>query len=461
MKLITERAQARSRGSETSLTNWGTDMPEMNDEEKLKQRLKLTTPDYVTYVPSGLSDLAEDKGNEHFLVFDGPDATLMAVWAQAWLSPGKGNVNRTVFAYSRDEGETWSSPTLVAGPKDRDDPTHMASWAFPMVSRSGRIYVVYNQNKGVKGWILFHTGGMAGVYSDDRGKTWSEPQSIAMPTSPYDDPEGNIPPEWIVWQKPMRDLSGGYFVGYSHWLHPAVATLKQIRDWTEIESVIEFMRFENVDDDPDPRDLRVRYTAWGDEALRVPHRDHPNLSIAQEPSLVRLPDDRLFCIMRTCTGYIWWSQSLDDGENWCSPRPLLNKDFGLPLMNPVSPDPIYSLSDGRYVLFHNNNRGGKVAGGSIDATPREPLYVSLGEFRPGADQPVWFSAPKLFMATGGVGVDGVKRNINEPGSGSLSMYSSFTNRNGTDVLWYPDSKFFLLGKRVTKEFLSGMEIPAK
>ena len=69
-------------------------------------------------------------------------------------------------------------------------------------------------------------------------------------------------------------------------------------------------------------------------------------SVAQEPSLVRLPDQSLFCVMRTCTGYIWWSQSLDDGESWCSPRPLLHRDFGLPLMNPVGPDPIYQLSDG-------------------------------------------------------------------------------------------------------------------
>jgi hypothetical protein len=130
-------------------------------------------------------------------------------------------------------------------------------------------------------------------------------------------------------------------------------------------------------------------------------------------------------------------------------------------MNPVGPDPIYQLSDGCYILFYHNNRGGKVAGGSSDAAPREPLYASLGEFRPDADQPVWFSPPKLFMATEGIGVDGVEYSLNEPKSGSLSMYSSFTNRNDNDVLWYPDSKFFLLGKRITAEFLSDMKVPAK
>jgi hypothetical protein len=282
-----------------------------------------------------------------------------------------------------------------------------------------------------------------------------------MQRSPFDDPEGVIPPEWIVWQKPVRDLSGGYLAGYTHWVNRAVAHLKEVSQWPEIESVVEFMRYTNVDEAPEPRHLEIRTSAWGPDALRVPHRDHPHLSVVQEPSLVRLPDERLFCAMRTCTGYIWWSQSSDDGETWCSPRPLLYRDHGRPLLNPVAPDPIYRLSDGRYLLLYHNNRGGRAAGGSNDATPREPLTLSLGEYRPGADQPIWFSPPKLFMATEGIGVDGVRRNVEDRESGSLSMYSSFTRRKGNDVLWYPDSKFFLLGKRITGDVLADLTVPAR
>ena len=86
------------------------------------------------------------------------------------------------------------------------------------------------------------------------------------------------------------------------------------------------------------------------------------------------------------------------------------------------------------------------------------MYASVGGFRPGADQPVWFSPPKLTLATQGIGVDGVKRRLDEQGSGSLSMYASFTSRNGNDVLWYPDSKFFLLGKRITREWLADLQV---
>ena len=317
------------------------------------RELRRTRPDYVVYVPGSVDGSTDDGLNEHFLVFDGPDGSLMAVWTQARMSTIRpaAQANRIVFSRSEDDGVTWSAPVHVAGPRDSGDLAHMASWAFPLVSRSGRIYVVYNQHRGISGWLAMHTGAMAGVFSDDMGATWSEPQEIPMPRSPFDDATGHCPPEWIVWQRPMRDLAGGWFVGYSHWAHPSVAARPQVKGWTEWESVCEMMRFTNVDDDPEPQGLRIRTSAWGERALRVPHYRYPHLSVAQEPSLVRLPDDRLFCVMRTASGYLWWSQSLDDGETWCSPRPLLDRDFGRPLLNPVGCAPIYPLSDGRFVLW--------------------------------------------------------------------------------------------------------------
>ena len=67
------------------------------------------------------------------------------------------------------------------------------------------------------------------------------------------------------------------------------------------------MRFENIDENPEPKDIRISFSARGKDALRVPHYSNPLLSVAQEPSLVRLPDKRLFCVMRTMSGYIWYS----------------------------------------------------------------------------------------------------------------------------------------------------------
>lgn len=430
----------------------------------LQFEVRRSQPDYIAYVPGSWDGSTHDCHNEHFLVFDGPDGSLMAVWTQNMKAPGGGEpANRIVFSTSKDEGVTWAPPTHVLGPKTPDDPANMASWGFPLVSKSGRVYVLCTRNQGNKGWIKMHTGLMEGVYSDDLGKTWSSPQVVPMPKSPYDDPEGKIPGEWIVWQVPMRDLKGRWFVGYTHWVNHAVAYLKEVEGWTQIESVCEFMRFENVDDNPEVKDLRVRYSGWGEKALRVPHFKYPLLSIAQEPSIVRLPDQRLFCVMRTNSGYIWYSVSADDGETWCNPRPLLRKDHDRPILQPVGCCPIYRLSDGRYALFHHNNRGDVEKKPEATAGPRRPCFVALGEFRPNADQPIWFSESKQLMDTDNTGPNGKKAGEGAGGRANveIGLYSSFTSRKGNDVFWHSDRKFFLVGKRITPEFLADMKVPEK
>src|SRR5205085_4616026 len=167
----------------------------------------------------------------------------------------------------------------------------------------------------------------------------------------------------------------------------------------------------------------------------------------------------LFCAMRTNNGYIWYSVSKDDGETWCNPRPLLRRDFGQPLLQPVSSCPIYPLADGRFVLLHHDRAGDMDARPEATQGPRYPCFAVLGEFRPAADQPVWFSQSKLLMDTNGVGVDGRK---DEPGhrvQTGIGIYTSFTNGAGGNILWYPDRKFFLLGKKITPDFLADMRVP--
>jgi hypothetical protein len=212
---------------------------------------------------------------------------------------------------------------------------------------------------------------------------------------------------------------------------------------------VEFMRFENIDDDPEPADVQVTYTP-GERALRVGHYTNPLLSVAQEPSLVRLPDQRLFCTMRTVTGAIWYSLSADDGRTWCNPRVLLRKDHGLPILQPICCCPIYQLSDGRYILLHHDRlEGTKPEESKVN---RRPAYIALGEYRPHAEQPIWFSRSKMLMDNDGVGLGPLKRV-------DIGVYTSMTNRNGNDVLWHPDRKFFLLGKRIATDWLSDLTVP--
>lgn len=416
----------------------------------LDREMQRSRPDYVVYRPGSVDGSTFDNGNEHFLVFDGPDGSLMAVWTQSSYE-GAGD-HRIVFARSDDEGKTWTTPLRLVGPRKIGD-GHMASWGFPLVSKRGRIYVVYNQYHGIDDVRHQFTGTMDCVYSDDAGKTWSAPQTIPMKRSPYDHPDARIPSNWIVWQKPIKDLKGRFFTGFTRWVSKPVRTPPHKEGWTAWESVVEFMRFENIDDNPAPRDIRITYSAWGDRALRAPHYENPLLSVLQEPSLARLPDRRLFCVMRSISGYMWYSLSSDDGATWSAPRPLLRRDHGQPIPHPLSCSPIYEHSPGRYILLHNNNSG-RVNGSPPEDSRknRRPSFIALGEFRPGAEQPLWFSESKLLMDNDGAPIGPLKRI-------DIGVYPSVTNRRGDFVLWHPERKFFLLGKKITNEWLADLKAP--
>ena len=418
----------------------------------LQREMARSAPDYVVYVPKSIDGSTFDTGNEHFLVFDGPDGSIMAVWTQSSYE-GAGD-HRIVFSRSEDEGKTWVPPLRIAGPSKPKE-SNQASWGFPMISKFGRIYVVWNQYRGIADYHHQITGTMDACYSDDMGKTWSTPQTIPMKRSPYDHPEEKYPSNWIVWQKPIHDLEGKWFTGFTRWVSPAVRTEPVNKSWTSQEAVVEFMRFENIDDNPEPKDIVITNSAFGDKALRVPHYDKPSLSIAQEPSLVRLPDKRLFCTMRTMSGYIWYSVSADEGRTWCAPRPLLRHDFGLPIEEPLCCCPIYEYDEGRYVLLHHNNDGHFEGSKREDTNKnRRPAFIALGEYRPNAEQPIWFSESKKLMDNDGSQIGPLKRI-------DIGVYPSVTRRNGEFVLWHPERKFFLLGKIISEAWLAELNVKAE
>lgn len=419
----------------------------MQNISDLQNEVYKTNPDYVVFQPQDLN--SPSASNQHFIVFKGLNYELFAIWTQHTFE-GAGN-HHIVFSKSTDEGKTWQQPKIIAG-CDECNPTRQASWAFPLLSKSGRIYVIYNKSvdnpdypknkrKTRFGWS-YVTGKMEGIYSDDQGLSWSSPEEIFMPKSPLDNPEPNIPSNWIVWQKPERLSYDKYYVGFTRWVSPAVRHKPHNNSVHAQESVVEFMRFENIDDNPETRDINITFYAWGDKALRVPYYNNPIMSCAQEPSIVMLPDKRLIAIMRTMTGYLWYSTSSDQGLNWSNPKPLLYKDHGLPILHPLSCPPIYRLSENGYALFIHNNDG-RANGlknpefGAVSAN-RRPIYICYGKYEPDAEQPLSFSEPDFFFDN--------HRNLGSSYSSALALYGSFTQLSGKNIFWYPDGKTFLLGK---------------
>jgi len=402
---------------------------------------KRSRPDIVVYLPKGGD--RNDGDNEHFLVFEAPKSDdLLAMWTQS--SKEAHGDNHIVLARSSD-GINWSEPVWIAG-THKDTREDQASWGFPVVSRQGRIYCFYAKSKqGVRGGP---SGIMGCHYSDDDGTSWKEGSEIVVPTTREDpsDPASREAGSFIVFQKPIRDSKGRQFAGYTRWLKDSD------------HGSLFFMRFDNIDEGPDPEEIRISWLPGNSEGVSMPRYVNPPK--CEEPSTVLLPDGRLFTTMRTYTGYIWYSVSDDDGEHWRDPEVLRYRDSGDPVKQPLAPCPIYRLQDSRFLLlFHNNDH---YARNQLLGEPlpekhpnitlsavfsyRRPAFIAVGEFRPRAHQPLWFSRPKQILDTDGIPV-GPKR------TDEIATYTSVTERGGKRVLWYPDRKYYLLGKFITDDVL--------
>lgn len=411
-----------------------------------------TNPDIVVFKPT-----ADTEGdNEHFLVFEAPKSNeLLAIWTQSSVE-GRGD-NRAVIARSKN-GIEWSDPVVIAG-KGSGRSERQASWAFPVVSKKGRLYCFYN--KEIDKVDARQMSGVMGChYSDDNGYTWIAGKDIIVPKNKFDNQDPSFPANWIVWQKPIRDSQGRWIAGYTQWTSETVIK-RPSKNWPDQDSRSAFMRFENIDTNPLPEEIKITWLPNDKEGLEVPHKSFPKISVSQEPAIVLLPDKRIFVIMRTMTGHIWYSVSENDGETWRDPEVLRYKDGGEKVPNPIAGTPLYSLANGRYLLFFNNNEGKNEKydqfkkvwnnGNQLNFL-RNPAYIAAGEFRANAHQPIWFSEPKKILDTQGIA-------FGPKGTAEVAMYISITEWNGKRTLWYPDRKHFLLGKHISDKTLKKMKVP--
>lgn len=401
---------------------------------------KRSNPDIRVFVPTGSGIYNGD--NEHFLVFKAPQSKeLLALWTQSSVE-GRGN-NHLVMARSED-AVTWSKPKYLVG-AGYGKGGLQASWGFPVISKTGRIYVFYTREIEKYDNNRQGSGTMGCIFSDDNGFTWTRPGEIKMPRSQYDNPDASYPKNWIVWQKPVKDQEGKWIAGYT--LITSESIKKSEKNWVNADSRCYFMRFMNIDENPLPRDIKMEWYPENDRGLEVQNPVYPHMSVAQEPAVVLLPDGRLFTIMRNMTGYIYYSVSSDNGKTWTDPEMLKYSDQGEGIKHPMSPCPLYKLNDGRFVLIFHNNSGKRLGYDQADKkwninvanVIRNPTYYSLGEFKENARQPIWFDNPVEILNTGDIAVPPKM-------TAEIGTYPSITEFDGRTILWYPDRKRFLLGK---------------
>jgi len=401
-------------------------------------------PDYVVYVPDqpishSLRDPKKrgDSYNDHFqVIWDDARKCFYAFWTQAsWEAATDQHI---CFSKSADRGITWTPPVILAGGETRQYPKLRASWQQPMLAKSGRLYCLWNQQTTSIGP---HVGDMFGMYSDDQGESWSEPQQVKFGFRSDMDPEDPaMPPCWCNWQRPLRlGEAGKFFVGCSR---DGKAPYDPRRC-----TKVDFWQFENIDDDPQVKDIRITCLNPDRRALSVDMIDEPGLRLATEPRFgrtvaeaapVKLPDGRIFAMMRSSVGYPLWSVSADGGRTW-SPLKALRDRTGAVMLHHCSPGPLYDwkgceAASGMYFALVHNAFDFEAKNAY---QPRGPLYLLAGRFKPGAEQPIEFAPPKQFSYRKPTG---------------NSFYASYTCVDGEGVLWFNDRKYYLLGRKVGPEW---------
>ena len=404
-------------------------MATVHDKDFIDTQIKITSPDHIMFVPK---QLEWESDNVHLYVVEHEKyGGLLAFWTQSTFE-GTGN-NHIVMAGSRDGGNTWSAPKFIIGSRamTREDAKNepQASWGFPIVTKSGRIYLFYYRE--LLGVIDNHrqlTGAFAAIYSDDLGESWSESVDIKQRKTPYDSDE--YIQDNIVFEVPMRGPDGKYLAGFTKYVS------RRVPDEYKGGCRVYFYRFDNIDDDPEIADLMITTLPEDDRGIFV-YRSWGEIGRIEEPAWVTLPDGRIFCSMRTNLGTVYFAVSSDGGRSWSDPRTLYFDDY-TPFVHPISPCPIYDLGDGRYMqLYHGVNNPDK------PYLPRDPLIKAIGYFDPDNRQPIRFKKEdsEVYMHLGDK-ADGFGTDV------QLAVYGTMTHQGGKNILWYPDRKFFLLGKDV-------------
>jgi sialidase-1 len=219
---------------------------------------------------------------------------------------------------SDDGGRTWGERVTL---QENVGEQNVMSASFLRSSRSGDILLFYGV-KSSRSDLHFQMR-----RSRDEGQTWSEPVAV-----------GDDPGYYVMNNARVVQLNDGRLLAPMAWVDEV------FRPGSIFRTVVY-----RSDDDGET------WTRGADE-LEAPLRG------AMEPGLIELNDGRVLQIIRTQTGRIWHSFSVDRGTSWSPAEPWL-------IPSPEAPATMTRLGDGRLALFHNPN----FVEGADHGGPRTPL----------------------------------------------------------------------------------------
>lgn len=270
-----------------------------------------------------------------------PDGRLLAAW---FSGPFEAAVNQVILgSFSSDGGRTWSRAKVLQNTPTKSDfdPAFIRdgrrTWFFYSVGRWNRYPVVRNQKEEV-GEASYKTYYR---YSDDSGRTWSEPTMVLEKIG-------------MGCRSNGIKLSSGELILPIHGYLSGIGGVLKSSDGGKT-----WRRFGEI----------------------------KTSTVAVEPSIAELPSGDLMMVLRTRDGFLWQTFSRDKGETWTEAEKT-------DIVAAASSHNLLRLRDGRIVLTHNESKpplrtpltlrvssdGGKTWG-----TPVKIAEITV----PGKDDPFW------------------------------------------------------------------------
>lgn len=262
---------------------------------------------------------------------------------------------------STDQGRTWS-PLVDIEPPDGPE----ASWAIPLITPYGRIYVFYTYNgdnittlpgganrirSDTHGWYCFK-------YSDDNGQSWSADRyRIPVRITACDlanQWNGTLMLFWgidkpKVWNGKVRfafTKLGRFF-------------LENGEGW--------LLESENLLTERDPNQLRFVTLPDGEHGIR--HNAYG--SVQEEHNLVPLAGDDIFCVYRLNEQTPMQSISRDGGRTWALPSRMTYGPGQRTIKQPRACPKLFKTSCGRFLFWYHNH-----SGKSFES--RNPVFLTGG-----------------------------------------------------------------------------------
>ena len=269
-----------------------------------------------------------------------------------------------VSTISTDKGRTWSK--LVDIEPSRLDGWE-ASWAMPLVTPSGRVYVFYTYNgdnvRDCLGKPMVnpcHIGWYCYKYSDDNGRTWAKQRyRLPMRMTVVDRNntfEGKVQMFWGM-SKPI--ISGdSVFFAFSK---VGRYVVHNTEGW--------FYRSDNILTEPDVNKIQWQLLPDDDVGLKNPEYG----AVQSEQNIVTMSDGSTYCMYRTAGDHPCHAYSRDGGRTWTMPEYATYTPSGRRFKNSRACARVFRTDGDKYLFWFHHHGAHKNA-----YRGRNPVWLSGG-----------------------------------------------------------------------------------